>query len=381
MAIALAERWHDRQALASARISVGAALLFVDYPRGCAHLEASLDIAGDLADGGIHAADAYVMLGSGCAELYQFANANRFLGDGIAFARAHDLDRLAGYMEAWQVLVNVYQGRWESAGDEANALLAREQSGSTNRLMALVALGRLRTRRGDPGADGVLDEALALATRTGTLQRIAPVRCARAEAAWLAGDWSGVRSEARAAFDLAAAKGHPWFLGELAYWLWQAGDLDDAPPGCAAPYASQIAGRWREAADAWASIGCPYEQARALADGDATAQRDALAIFDRLGARPPAERLRQQMRAAGVPAIPRGPRSTTRDNPAGLTMREVQVLALVAEGWQNARIATRLSRSQRTVEHHLASILAKLAVNSRSDAVAVARERGILPQK
>jgi DNA-binding CsgD family transcriptional regulator len=379
-AAALAEHWQDPEVLAAARNSVGAAWLFVDYRRGCEHLEATLARARALADGGIHAADAYAMLGSGSGELYQFARANQFLADGIAFARAHDLDRLAGYMEAWQALVDMYQGRWESAGDCANALLARGQSGSTNRLMALVALGRLRTRRGDPGAGHVLDEALALATRTGTLQRIAPVRCARAEAAWLAGDLPGVRREAREAFDLATAKRHPWFLGELAYWLWRSGDIRDAPPGCSAAYALQIGGRWRDAAAAWESIGCPYEQARALAEGDAAAQRDALAIFDRLGARPPAERVRHEMREAGVPAIPRGPRSTTRGNPAGLTTREVEVLALVAEGWQNARIATQLSRSQRTVEHHLASILAKLAVNSRNDAVAAARERGILPQ-
>ncbi len=379
-AAALVALCHDREVLASARNSVGAAWLFVDYPLGFAHLKATLALVAELADGGVHAADTYAMLGSGSGELYQFANANRFLADGIVFARAHDLDRLTGYMEAWQSLADVYQGRWEAAGDQANALLAREQSGSTNRLMALVALGRLRTRRGDPGAAAVLDETLALATRTGTLQRIAPVRCARAEAAWLIHDFSGVHREAQAAFDLAADKKHPWFLGELAYWLWQAGDLDEAPAACAAPYAMQISGRWREAASAWTDIGCPYEQARALAEGDASAQRDALANFDRLGARPPAERLRQQMRVAGVPAIPRGPRSTTRDNPAGLTIREVQVLALVAEGWQNARIATRLSGSQRTVEHHLAAILSKLAVNSPGDAVALARERGILPQ-
>lgn len=379
-AIAIAERFGDEEVLAAAYNSVGAALMFVDYARGCEHVETSLRIAGRLADGGARVADAHVMLGTASGELYKLAEANRFLAEGIAFARAHDLDRLAGYMEAWLALVDVYRGRWEDAGDRATAVLGREVSGSTNRLMALVALGRLRTRRGDPGAAGVLDEALALAAQTGTLQRIAPMRCARAEAAWLADDLPGVRREASAAFELARAKGHPWFLGELAYWLWRAGELKEAPPGCAEPFALQIGGRWREAAAAWEALGCPYEAARALADGDEPARREALAIFDRLGAGPMADHLRREMRAAGVQAVPRGPRPATRGNPAGLTEREVEILSLVAKGWSNARIAERLSRSPRTVEHHLEAILAKLDVGSRGEAVEVARDRAILPR-
>lgn len=379
-AIALAERFQDMEILAAAYNCVGAAMMFVDYARGCEHVETSLQIAGRLADGGARVADAHVMLGTASGEIYKLAEANRFLMEGIAFARAHDLDRLAGYMEAWQALVDVYQGRWEDAGERAIAVLAREVSGSTNRVMALVALGRLRTRRGDPGAGAVLDEALALATQTGTLQRIAPVRCTRAEAAWLADDLPGVRREASAAFELARAKGHPWFLGELAYWLWRSGDLTDAPAACAAPYVLQIGERWREAAAAWEALGCPYEEARALAEGDEAARRQALATFDRLGASPMADRLRREMRAAGVQAIPRGPRSSTRGNPAGLTEREVEILSLVAKGWSNARIAERLSRSPRTVEHHLEAILAKLEVGSRGEAVEVARDRAILPQ-
>ena len=379
-AIALAGRLGCDDTLASAYNSVGAALTFVDYARGREAVETGLRIARTLDDGGARAADAYVMLGTAAGEVSEYGDADRFLAEGIGFARAHDLDRLAGYMEAWQALVDVHLGRWDLAGGRANALLTREQAGSTNRLMALVALGRLRTRRGDPGASAVLDEALDLATRSGTLQRIAPVRAARAEAAWLRDDLDEVRREAFPAFALATAKGHPWFTGELGLWLWRAGDIDRAPIACAAPYASQIDGRWAEAATAWRAIGCPYEEARALLDGDAVAQRAALAIFDRLGAVPMAERTRRLMRSAGVASIPRGPREATRANAASLTTREVEVLGLMARGWQNGRIAASLSRSTRTVEHHVTSILLKLDVGSRDRAVDAARARGILSQ-
>ena len=87
------------------------------------------------------------------------------------------------------------------------------------------------------------------------------------------------------------------------------------------------------------------------------------------------------MRAAGVAAVPRGPLSSTRGHPAGLTMREVTVLELLAQGLPNAQIAARLSRSPRTVEHHIAAIFSKLDAGSRLDAVEKARARGLLAAK
>jgi len=377
-AIALARRFELPAILAGALKTVGAALLFVDPARGRALLQQSLDIAHTLNDGGAGVADALLMLGTASGEVHEFEAADRAIADGIAFAHERDLDRLAGYMEAWRSLCDMYQGRWELAGERAHAAVAREAAGSTNRLMALVALARLRNRRGDPGAMEVLDEALALARQSGTLQRLAPVHCVRAEAAWQAQRPAAVGQEVDAVFALAAAHRHPWFIGELAFWRWRAGGDAVVPPHCAAPYALQIAGRWREAAAAWRERGCPYEEARALADGDEAAQRDALALLDRLGARPLADQVRATMRAAGIAAVPRGPRAATRRNAAGLTARELQILALVAEGCRNAEIAVRLSRSTRTIDHHIEAILAKLGAPSRGEAAAAARRLGLL---
>jgi DNA-binding CsgD family transcriptional regulator len=246
--------------------------------------------------------------------------------------------------------------------------------------MAQLALGRLRARRGDAGAWSALDEALRLADASGHLQRNAPVRAARAEAAWLGGDRSRCVAEARAAYELAAAKRHPWFVGELAYWQHVAGAPLELPDYAARPYALQIAGDWRAAAAAWLELKCPYEAARALAQGDAAAQREALATFDRLGTAPAADALRQAMRAHGQGSVPRGPRASTRANRFGLTAREMDILALVEQGLTNAQIAARRHVSTRTVDHHVAAILAKLHVASRDAAARVAREQGLLAQ-
>jgi DNA-binding NarL/FixJ family response regulator len=88
--------------------------------------------------------------------------------------------------------------------------------------------------------------------------------------------------------------------------------------------------------------------------------------------------VRQRLRERGVRGIPRGPRASTRGNPAGLTGREIQVLSLLVAGHTNTELARRLHLSTRTVDHHVSSILEKLEVRSRTEAVAAAFGLGIV---
>jgi DNA-binding NarL/FixJ family response regulator len=146
------------------------------------------------------------------------------------------------------------------------------------------------------------------------------------------------------------------------------------------PYGLQAAGRWREAAAAWRAAGCPYEYAAALADStDPADLLAALAELDALGAEPLARRVRARLRAVGVAHIPRGPVEVTRQNPAGLTERQVEVLRLLGQSLTNAEIAERLVLSVRTVDAHVAAVLAKLGLRSRREAPARAAELGVLP--
>ncbi len=83
------------------------------------------------------------------------------------------------------------------------------------------------------------------------------------------------------------------------------------------------------------------------------------------------------MRQAGIRAIPRGPRAETRDAPAGLTAREREVLALLSEGLPDKEISRRLFISERTVHHHVSSVLAEIGVSSRTAAARQAAQMGI----
>jgi DNA-binding CsgD family transcriptional regulator len=376
-AIALAERFQAKDVLAAAYNSMGTATLFLDYSQGCQLLEIGLATANEIGFA-VQIASIHTNLGSGSGELYRFHEAEKYLLDGLAFTQAHDLDAAGNYMGAWLALTYFYLGRWDDAAEKATLLLRRPSLSSVAKIMAWLALGRLRTRRGDPGSAEALDAALELAEPSGHLQRIGPVRAARAEAAWLAGDLPRTLEEAGAAYALALQYQHPWFAGEMAYWRWLAGDLSSPPAWIAPPFALQIQGEWRAAAQLWQELGCPYERARALAAGDEAAQLAALAIFEELGASPAAESVRNTLRAGGVRRIPRGPRPATRKNPFELTDREMDVLSLMVEGLNNPAIAAHLSLSPRTVEHHVSAVLAKLQVRSRSEAVALALRLGLV---
>ncbi|MGB3634549.1 MAG: response regulator transcription factor, partial [Rubrobacteraceae bacterium] len=61
-----------------------------------------------------------------------------------------------------------------------------------------------------------------------------------------------------------------------------------------------------------------------------------------------------------------------------LTPRELEVLALLAEGYSNLRISTELFITERTVKFHVSSILGKLGAANRTEAVTVAAQRGLV---
>lgn len=60
---------------------------------------------------------------------------------------------------------------------------------------------------------------------------------------------------------------------------WRAGDEMETYDWMVRPFVLEIQGNWRAAAAMWQALGCLYEQARALADGDSEAQKAALVIF------------------------------------------------------------------------------------------------------
>jgi DNA-binding CsgD family transcriptional regulator/tetratricopeptide (TPR) repeat protein len=377
LAIALARRTGDHEVEMHALNNVGTALAAADdSAEGWRLLERSLDLA--LADDAHeHAARAYTNLGGEAVRNRRYRDGDRYLRAGIAYCDERDLDTWALYMSAWLARSLAEQGRDAEARECAMRVLARPDAPPVARMTAAPVAGILARRRAEPDP-GYLAEAASLADGTGEEQRLVPVAAARAEAAWLDGRTADVVTEVDRAWETAVAHANPWALGELSWWLATAGVRRDVPVPVAEPFRLMLDGAWTAAAEAWTAVGCPLWAALSLgAAPDAADGGRALEIVDRLGYVGVRRALMRSRAAQGVP-VPRGPRPSSRGNPAGLTARELEVLRLLAQGLSNAEVAGRLFLSEKTVGHHVSAVLRKLGEPTRSRAVAAALRRRIV---
>jgi DNA-binding CsgD family transcriptional regulator len=378
-ALQLAERLQAEEIIVHALANIGSAEVLIGREAaGRARLEDSLAraLAQRLDD---DAGRAYANLAATAVERRQFALADRYLADGIPYCDEHDLISYGVYLRAWRARLALDSGRWGAAAELAEEALGHQQASPPTRIVASVVAGLLAIRTGQAkrGA-ALLDEAQLIAAPTGELQRLAPVAAARAEAAWLRGDTGGVDEATAVVAALAAERQQHWLLGDLVIWRRRAGltvQAGDVSP----PAVAELAGDAHRAALLWNDLGCPYDAALALAESDEERhQRRALAELQRLGATAAARIVARRLRSRGVRDLPRGPYTAARQNPAGLTARELEVLELLTQRLHNAEIADGLVLSPRTVDHHVSRILAKLGVHTRTEAIAAAQQLGLV---
>jgi DNA-binding NarL/FixJ family response regulator len=377
-ALVLARQAGDAGITAHTLTNIGTAQWFLGDPAGRSTLEEALRIAlraGETED----ACRAYVNLSWNLLDWYLLDEAEGYLADAVSLAEGAEHLGFLSYMRVERARLAFGRGEWDKA-----VRLARLSLGThaPTRCTALTVLARVQVRRGHPDAPRLLAEAWELAAGLDEIQRTGPTAAARAEDAWLRGDHAAVVATACPVLEEAIRLGDPVCQAELGYWLTRvpaSSEHEIADRAQALPYGLQAAGRWREAAEAWARAGCPYERAAALAESqDPDQLLTALGLLDELGARPLAARVRARLRELGVTRVPRGPLEETRGNPAGLTARQVDVLRLLSQGYTNAQIADRLVLSVRTVDSHVAAVLDKLGVRDRHDAAARAAELGVL---
>ena len=376
-AIRLAEQLDDQEILAHALNNVGTAEAMSGVPEGMATLERSLRIA---ETHGLeeHVARAFTNLASTAVAMHDLGAGLRWSDEGIEYCAEHDLDSWRLYMTGCRSRAHLERGDWDLALRDAST--ARETPSLAPTLVnPLVVLGRIRARRGDGDPWPLLDEALSVATKTDELQRLVPVAAARAEVRLLEGSPERVAAETDRVLALAVAGGPVASTGEVLVLRRRARITDPPYDGLPEPWALELAGRHREAGEAWAELGFPYERAWAMVSGaDDDLARAGLAALQDLGATAAATAAARQLRERGVQGLSRGPRAATARTPYGLTPRQREVLGLLASGLRNSEIAATMVLSERTVDHHVSAVLAKMGVQTRAQAVRLAVRDGIV---
>jgi DNA-binding CsgD family transcriptional regulator len=390
MAAALAARLGETEIRVHALGNIGSAKAHFEIAGPSAELEESLDLA---IAGGHHDHVERAFCNLTCIYVWRGDHqlARAVIARGADYAAARELTHWEGYLRGWRAIVYLQQGNWSAAEEEASQTCSRIYSGEVYWFPALIALATVRVRRGEQDADTPLATARRLATGLNELQRTIYVAVLDAERAWL-GSHVNDRVATPSGTDLqqsiatlrnlrsvAGDRSARWVAEEAALWLYMLGERVSQTADFSESFRDHCEGRWQLAAAAWRRRGRPFEEALALYGGDPAAQRQALEIFDRLGAAPAAARLRRMMRARGIVSIPRGPIAGTRANPSGLTQRQVQVLRLMDDQLSNPEIASRLCISVKTAEHHVSAIMARLDAPTRANAVVEARKRGLLP--
>ena len=115
-------------------------------------------------------------------------------------------------------------------------------------------------------------------------------------------------------------------------------------------------------------------------EGAASALADARSVAAPIGASRFAAELKSfaaRSRLAASPTPVSGEAEPAVERPFGMTERELQVIALLAEGKTNREIAERLFMAEKTASVHVSRILSKLDVRSRTEAAAVAHRQGL----
>lgn len=371
-ALALFDRLGDAEGRAYALNTVGASRLGSEgHAQGLRELDHARQLA--LAHGLEElAARAWTNLASAALVDSRHADLARLCAEGRAYCESRDLDVFATHLAVRQACGDIARGLWTEGRAQLQGLQEGQALNPMQREQVQHLLALQAVRQAESGSQHYWEELDRGTLRLSVSPWFMSIDLQRTEVAWLMGRDREAAKLAQAALQRGAHGLSAWRRGQLAVWLHRLGQAVAEPGDVPLPCRLELQGQPEAAAQAWAAHDRPYEQALALAQGDEAAQRAALSCLLHLGAVAAAQRVRRNLHAQGARQVSRGPYGHARQDPLGLTAREREVLSLLALGLANREIAARLHRSERTVENHVAALLAKTGARDRHEVARLA---------
>jgi DNA-binding CsgD family transcriptional regulator/tetratricopeptide (TPR) repeat protein len=368
-AITLSQTLNDKEAQAHALTYLGTALLRSERSEGAEVLAQGIALG---RAHGFHESttDAYHNLTETLIKQYRFAEAKLYCTEAIAFNGQMDMSR--AYLEGLDSQIAVFDARYSDALKIATSALGSVPvSAIFVRWPALLARGMALSRLGEVGAEEALLESLDTAYRLDFTQDILPSSIALIEHQVFAGQLAKARFSLTQAWHKRGFEVNSWMIGALYAWGGRLGvelqgeTRDGKAYQLAEPYRFEMAGEYHLAAQAWGKLGVPFEKAMALMHCGHQGMLQAIDIFGKIGAHQAHAMAEVEARGRGIKGLKRGQYKAASQNPAGLTAREIQILGFIADGQSNVQIALLLNRSERTVEHHVSSMLSKTQARNR----------------
>ncbi len=358
--------------------NIGSAMVLRGNEVGETHLLKSLSLS---LEHGFHehAARVYTNMSDYCVRYKKLDLADKFIADGIAYDTQYDLDSWTYYLVGIQAQLRMEQGRLRDAKTIAQGVLELDKLTLLMQLPALTVLARVQLRLADAGYKNTLQQSLDNAFATDEQQYIIPARFCAIESAWLHNYEDVAYEQLKFLSELDQSKLDHWSAGELAIWIRRFGfDLPgNSSLSLPEPFMLELGRKYIDAAEKWLSLGLPYNAALSLMQVDDDLAENALPkaykILETMDAKVGLSLIRTRAKKIGLlsklPRTRRGPYKTIRQHPVGLTNKEQEILRFIIEGASNREISIKLSRSQRTVENHVSSILNKLNVQNRLGAM------------
>jgi len=390
-ALELAKKYNNVEVEIHALNNIGSALVFRNNPDGIEKLERSLALA--LQEGlHEHAARVYTNLSEYAVYFRNFELAEEVLAKGIAYNNQHDLFAWRNYLLGRLALLRLDQGRLRDAQTIAAGVLKTERLTLLMRLPAISVLAQTQMRLGEQSAYKNFADALTDALATDELQYIIPIRLGLIEFAWLNNQTQNAIEHLEYLNALGPEAMHLWRVGETVVWAHRLSfSLNkDFYKDFPEPHQLEMKEDFFAAAKLWESLGLPYAAALTLMQttnkdhiqNAFIAAQDLLEPIDANGGITKLKSLAADFSISELlHSKRRGPYKAARNHPLGLTKREQEILRLISKGATNKEIASTLSRSQRTIEHHVSAILTKLNSNSRMEAMLrVHNEPWLLPE-
>ena len=405
-AIEVGRRWHDPDLEFTAMAYLGASLVHADQTEdGMALLDESLAaVVGEEVDDVCAIEEIFCQLFAACEYAHDVQRADTWIRVGDAVARRCRLPAVSALCHTHYGAVLTAAGRWPEADLALTEAVRVWGLGGRSALRrgATARLADLRVRQGrleeaaqlltDLTADAESayplaaihlergDTALAAEALERGLSQLPPdsAGCAPllgllVETALAAGRIPDAAAAADRLTALAARHCGAYLPASAALAQGSVALADGRPEQARACLHDALAG--------FASADLPLELARTqLALAAALAKdRPEVALAEARAALAGFERLRASRHVDAAAALLRslGVRTSTSLRVEGrLTAREAEVLELLSHGLTNPEIADRLFISRKTVEHHVANVLAKLGLRSRAEAAAYAARTG-----